>query len=372
MTINEWLEISEMSGKGNAKVTLTALQNDGEINRSTQLVVKGRYGTKYVNIRQKQYLWVLLEEEGEISGIKSNTIQYSYDRESWTSFPSNGSITAPADTYVYFRNTSEDFNRNINFNIPWVDKINRFLFTTKGCVGGDLSEMGSMKLNNFYGMFYGNNNLTDSSSLVLPWTELAQSCYRDMFNGCTSLVNVPQLFATTLESYCYENMFKGCTSLVNAPELPSTALGYRCYLGMFEGCTSLTTAPQLPSTTLKRWCYRSMFLGCTSLTTAPELPSTTLAENCYEGMFANCTSLTTAPELLATTLKKYSYFSMFYGCSNLNYIKMLATDISASYCLTDWVANVAPTGIFVKHTNAELSFGIDGIPEGWTIIDATE
>ena len=34
-----------------------------------------------------------------------------------------------------------------------------------------------------------------------------------MFQGCTSLVNAPELPATTLSNYCYQNMFYGCTSL---------------------------------------------------------------------------------------------------------------------------------------------------------------
>ena len=36
-------------------------------------------------------------------------------------------------------------------------------------------------------------------------------------------------------------MFEGCTSLVNAPELPATTLARGCYDLMFKGCTSLTS-----------------------------------------------------------------------------------------------------------------------------------
>jgi hypothetical protein len=34
-----------------------------------------------------------------------------------------------------------------------------------------------------------------------------------MFYGCTSLVNAPELPATTLASYCYRSMFESCTKL---------------------------------------------------------------------------------------------------------------------------------------------------------------
>lgn len=115
----------------------------------------------------------------------------------------------------------------------------------------------------------------------------------------------------------------------------------------------------------KYWGYR-LFYGCTSLTTAPELPSTTLAEGCYEEMFRGCTSLIKAPELPATTLAVNCYQYMFSGCSNLNYIKCLATDISATGCTSSWVNNVSQTGTFVKsNAMSNWEIGVDGIPYGW-------
>ena len=112
-----------------------------------------------------------------------------------------------------------------------------------------------------------------------------------------------------------------------------------------------------------------MFSGCTSLTTAPELPATTLAHRCYNSMFYGCTSLTTAPELPATTLANYCYIYMFHRCTKLNYIKMLATDISATSCLANWVYIVASSGTFVKNPEATWDVvGVNGVPEGWTVI----
>lgn len=83
--------------------------------------------------------------------------------------------------------------------------------------------------------------------------------------------------------------------------------------------------------------------------------------------FKNCTSLTTAPELPATTLTEKCYSGLFYGCTSLNYIKMLATDISAEGCLLYWTNNVAATGTFVKAAGVEIPTGTSGIPEGWTV-----
>ena len=201
----------------------------------------------------------------------------------------------------------------------------------------------------------------------------SQAVFKELFKDCTQLTTAPRLPATTLADYCYESMFRGCTSLTQAPKLPATTLAYAAYHCMFQNCSSLTTAPELPATNLESAVYQSMFGGCTSLTTAPELPATTLASSCYGDMFAGCISLTRAPELPARTLAPACYISMFAGCQNLNYIKMMATDISAIMCLTSWVSNVSSTGTFVKNAAATWNVtGVNGIPEGWTVQTASE
>lgn len=103
------------------------------------------------------------------------------------------------------------------------------------------------------------------------------------------------------------------------------------------------------------------------------LPATTLADRCYDHMFYGCTSLTTAPALPATTLADGCYNHMFYDCSKLNYIKMLATDISAFICLYNWVSGVSSAGTFVKDPNmTSLPRGSSGIPYSWTVVNDGE
>ena len=109
------------------------------------------------------------------------------------------------------------------------------------------------------------------------------------------------------------------------------------FTSLFNNCAQLTSAPKLPATDLHEECYLGMFAGCTSLTTVPELPATNLRSKCYQAMFQGCTSLTTAPKLKATTLQSQCYFRMFYGCTILNSVTMLATDVSAFECLTNWL-----------------------------------
>ena len=196
---------------------------------------------------------------------------------------------------------------------------------------------------------YGNiMSLINSTGYETANALTVNYCFRYLFSNNSKIKNKTgselMLPATTLSNNCYDSMFCDCTSLTTAPELPAT-LSESCYQAMFKGCTSLTTVPELPATTLRNWCYQSMFEGCASLTTAPELPATTLAEKCYYGMF--------------------------WGCTSLNSVTCLATDISASDCVNNWLDNVAASGTFIKAAGmTDWPSGANGIPSGWTIQNA--
>ena len=178
----------------------------------------------------------------------------------------------------------------------------------------------------------------------------------------------------TISKKC--NLKGNCMSILfgdNAADNFSLSGKSYAFYGLFKNCTNIVNVDSnfLPATTLARHCYDSMFWDCSSLTTAPVLPATTLASSCYSQMFMVCTKLTTAPELPATTLASGCYYSMFYNCTKLNYIKMLATDISATNCLSDWVNSVSSTGTFIKNAAmTSLPTGNSGIPSGWAVQDA--
>lgn len=212
-------------------------------------------------------------------------------------------------------------------------------------------------------LFSGNTSVISARCL-----HLTNNFCNGTFKYCTSLKVAPESLNDTLEiTNCYRQMFDGCTSLKVPPKLPATTLVNNCYLRMFQGCTSLTTAPELPAMYATNSCYLSMFSRCTSLTTAPALPATTLDESCYSAMFDSCSSLTTAPVLPAETLLRQSYNGMFRNCSKINYIKCLALNgITRDNVFSFY--GTSPTGTLVKHPNATWPDGI--IPEGWTIVDA--
>ena len=288
-------------------------------------------------------------------GAPTLTIEKSTDGETWESMGSTSTTaieaTIPANGKLYLRCNTSAWGTANYFN-----KIN----TTANCnVGGNIMSL-------LYGSsFTGNETSFPSES---------SHTFRLLFVNNGRIVSAYDLLlpAATLVNYCYASMFNGCTALTTTPTtLPATTLADDCYNSMFRGCSALTTIPSLPATTLANNCYSSMFYGCTSLTTAPTLPVTTLVNGCYWQMFYGCTSLTTAPDLPATTLVPGCYQWMFRGCSHLNYIKCLATDISATQCTYGWVQNVAATGTFVKDPNmSDWETGNNGIPSGWTVEDA--
>jgi hypothetical protein len=90
-------------------------------------------------------------------------------------------------------------------------------------------------------LFYDNPTLTDASGLLLPAVTLQESCYRQMFSGCTALAAAPALPATELAAHCYNSMFNGCSALTAAPVLPATNLVMYCYYAMFNYCQKLAT-----------------------------------------------------------------------------------------------------------------------------------
>ena len=114
--------------------------------------------------------------------------------------------------------------------------------------------------------------------------------------------------------------------------------------------------------------FQYLFLNCTGLVDASELilPDTLLI-GMYYNTFKGCTSLTIAPELTATTLVNRCYYYMFDGSTSLNYIKCLATDLSATDCLTGWTRDVSSSGTFVKASGISWPTGNNGIPTGWTV-----
>ena len=329
-----------------------------------------------------RYLTFVALEDGYFS-FKTNSTDISYSLDGGSTWDTlngyvysplvsaghkimwKGNLTAPGRTEGGYFKSIGNFWSSGRFNVE--GNIMSLLYSDSFQGKTSLAGISCAFTDLFTGL-----NVVNAEKLVLPASTLSDHCYTNMFGSCKSLITPPQLPATTLADNCYTFMFSGCTSLVTVPSdlLPVTNLrgGSCCYSSMFSGCTSLTTAPNLPATILEEACYLQMFEKCTALIDAPALPATTLTSQCYDHMFHGCTSLRIAPILPARTLVFWCYSHMFDGCSNLNYIKCLATDISANSCTSRWMSGVGATGTFVKAPSmSRWTIGASGIPSGWTV-----
>ena len=276
---------------------------------------------------EKQYLTFIPVQDAKFSWEQravSGHLEYSVNEgKTWRTFTySNSTPTIKAGSKIIWRGDL----------IPST--------TTTGGIGtfsasANYNAYGNIMSLLFYDNYYGSQLNADNY----------ESVFTNLFINDTHIITAPELPATTLAPYCYGQMFRGCTSLVAAPSrLPATTLQLNCYVYMFFDCTSLVKAPELPATTLRTYCYGDMFRGCTSLTTAPELPATELESNCY--------------------------INMFRGCTKLNYLKALFTTTPSIDYTQSWVSGVAATGTFVKNSAATwTTTGVNGIPEGWTVVD---
>lgn len=241
------------------------------------------------------------------------------------------------------------------------------------------------RANLFRGLF-DNTKVIDASELLIPITGVKDYAFSAMFQGCSSMILPPKKIPVTKGgSYAFQYMFDGCTSMTTMPDLSSIANPtfrpfMRAFYYTFRNCSSMKYFTEIPyvfgGRSGENQSYCNMFLECTSLEASPikeirgadNNVSTFGGTGQFEACFYNCTKLKTAPNMPVLTIKNTSYQNMFNGCSQLNYIKMLATSKTSS-SLTNWVTNVAATGIFVKNINATWTdTGNNGVPSGWTII----
>ncbi len=234
----------------------------------------------------------------------------------------------------------------------------------------NLTAVSSLPASAMNSMFYGCTSLRQTPSMrpVI----INQNACKSMFLGCVALTDISSIDFSALEqvqAQAMMSMFEDCKKLVTGPSvLPATTLGSECYRQFYKNCENLTTPTALPASTLAESCYRAMFENCKKLTSGPTLGAPTLKPYCYQYMFSGCAALVNAPELPALTLVQNCYNTMFSGCASLRRIKMMATDVSASAALDNWVKGVATTGEFVKNAAASWTkTGISGVPAGWTI-----
>lgn len=276
----------------------------------------------------------------------------------------------------------------------------------------------------FVGLFMNCTNLVNAQDLETDPISTNYDDYAYLFYGCTSLLTSPDLSKIPINEYIFAGMFQGCTSLVSTSELPQTALMRNCYDRMYMGCTALTVPSPIGAKVFKQSSCSQMYYGCTHLTKAAAMTVDDAENSAFWGMYQGCTLLTDAenitinsfsgtnicqnmfrqcsslvdkiPTINASSITNGCFTYMYYLCSNLtkahsfpaltllptcysfmyhstkvNYVKMYATDISATNCLTNWLYAVPNNSscIFVKNINAQWTdTGWSAVPTNWTVI----
>ena len=100
--------------------------------------------------------------------------------------------------------------------------------------------------------------LIDYENYATVSTADARFCH--LFNG-GKLTSAPELPATQLATSCYAQMFSNCDNLITAPVLPAPALTQECYYGMFQDCDNLQSvtmlATDVPNNCMVNWLYNA-------------------------------------------------------------------------------------------------------------------
>lgn len=285
-----------------------------------QSILHRALSAQSTDAKPTSYLTILALEDGLTAKLSDSTIYYRINTGTWKKLTKN--------SYTPAINTGE----TLQFKAEGLSPVH-------GSGIGTFTITAKCKL------------LGTPMSLYMGESDLREFAFHSLFEGCTNIISVSKDFlpATKLSGLCYTDMFYGCSSLVNAPELPATELKDACYYRLFAKCTSLVEPPSV-------------------------LPALLVISQAYMFMFAECTSLQKAPTILALETTGYGPCkAMFQKCRVLSYVDARLVTINqheGEWGTDNWLAYVAANGTFVKNPEATWTIkGFDGVPDGWTIVN---
>lgn len=199
---------------------------------------------------------------------------------------------------------------------------------------------------------------TTFTSSTEPYVINVQAGDKVMFRGDNEKLNLPA--ASGAYGSSRVNCFSGSTAYFNA-------CGNVCSLLKKDGFKDVTVTPD--GSGGWSWLFRETNVCDASNLILPAA----LDYTCFNRLFEGCTHLTTSPVIPEQANTGISqYFHMFYECSSLTRITALMTNISGFKTTEDWVYGVPAEGIFIKNSSMTgWTTGVNGIPSGWTVVDAT-
>jgi len=207
---------------------------------------------KNVHDYSQDYLTFVALEDGTFT-FSRNALQYSLDNgTTWATLAANtASPTVTSGNKIMWKSELRPtsyvgigtFSATGSFNAQ--GNVMSLLY------GDDFKNQTDLSYKDyaFVNLFSGNTNVVSTENLVLPATTLANYCYNNMFQDCTSLTIAPALPATTLTDYCYESMFQGCTSLNSITCLATDLSASNCTGNWVNGVASSGTFTKAASMT---------------------------------------------------------------------------------------------------------------------------
>ena len=193
-----------------------------------------------------------------------------------------------------------------------------------------------------------------------------------LFEDNSGLVYVSRNFLPATNLRClraYCGMFYNCTNLKNVDLILPASVKERDepYAYMFEGCISLVSAPEMTIDSISSYGCIEMFKDCRSLVDVSKITLNASATQSYKSMFESCVSLQKSPIITADATRSSCFEYMFRDCNKLNHITMLGA--WSTYSCFWWVYGVASSGTFVKKKGVSIASGVNGIPNGWTVVE---
>ena len=178
------------------------------------------------------------------------------------------------------------------------------------------------------------------------------------FDGCTALINAPQIPNTITD---LSNTFRDCTALTSAPTIPDSVTNM---YGTFAGCESLVAPPAIPdNVTDLKW----TFFDCKKFV---DLSTFTIPSGAtdLEWTFAGCENLEVAPQIPNGVTKMEC---TFYGCKKLQYPPQLPnsiTNLDRTFVnctsFTDLSEYVIPRSVTYMNSTFKGCTSLTAIPQG--------
>jgi len=263
------------------------------------------------------------------------SLEYSTDKETWTTWDFAQTLTLPANGRVYLKgsNTYGFGQNNTNYHT--------FNCTGNYAVGGDvwsiMSENVSVITSRFMSRTFQNSaTLVDCSQLSIPNMPMTSTSFTWTFASCTNLTSVMESIPVTHYGASGENS--------------------ELYM-MFNASYSLTNFPMFPNiTSLNKNCMRAI------ASTSTANPNTTLT-------YVDLSNI--------ETVYTQALYQAFIHCKALEVVKIGISawgdfeDSTSDYYDTthEWLGDVHSTGVFCKNATLPVTRGNNYIPNNWSIAD---